>query len=354
LAFAVNTEVPVISALPRFYAVYGGVWYVANSANGPWTVATSIPDEIYDIPPTSPIYNVTYVEIYETTPEYVVVGYTPGYTNTYVHHTVVVHGTGWWYRPWWHTRYIPRHATWGWHMRWNPWTGWTMGFTWTNGWFTFGVGMSPWHPWCCARGWWGPRPVPVPFHASRRAAYRAGYRAGFRAGVRAGQANIHRTPALNDRRATPAQRDRVRPAIPADRPRAQPSTRPNNVLADRDGNVHRRTDGGWQQRDAGGGWSRTPETRPSQPAARPSAPTTRPTQPRTRETQPGAQPARPSQPTTRPGQGTVGRPQPQTRQQELNRSQAQRDRGAARTQQFQQSRRPPSGGAARPTRRRDG
>ncbi len=345
MAFAVNTETPVISVLPRFYAVDGGVWYVADNANGPWTVATSVPDEIYDIPPTSPVYNVTYVEIYETTPEYVVVGHTPGYTNTYVHHTVIVHGTGWWYTPWWHTRYIPRHATWGWHMRWNPWTGWTMGLTWSNGWFTFGIGYSPWRPWCCYRGWWGPRPVPVPFYASRRAAYRAGYRAGFRAGVRAGQANLYRTQRAVPRNAQPALRDRPRATVPADRPRAQPSTRPNNVLADRDGNVHRRTDRGWEQRNpGGGGWTQRPTTRPSQPAARPSQPVTRPTMPTTRPTQPTT---RPSQPTSRPSQ-------PTTRQQDLNRSMQQRDRGAARTQQFQQSRPPTARAPARaPTRRRD-
>lgn len=350
LAFAVNTETPVISALPRFYAVEAGVWYVADNPKGPWTVATSVPNEIYDIPPTSPVYHVTYVEIYETTPEYVVVGHTPGYTGTYVHQTVVVYGTGWWYRPWWHTRYIPRYNTWGWHMRWNPWTGWTMGFTWTSGWFTFGIGYSPWRPWCCYGGWWGPRPVPVPYYASRRAAYRAGYRAGFRAGYYAGRANIYNQPRIATRNATPALRDRTRPTAPADRPRAQPSTRPNNVLADRAGNVHRRTDNGWEQRNpGGGGWSPSTGARPSQPAARPSQPTTRPTQPTTRPS------TRPTQPSTRPAQPTTRPTQPSTRQQDLSRTQQQRDRGAARSRQFQQSRPPTTRAPARPpTRRRDG
>jgi len=284
---------------------------------------------------------VTYVEIYESTPEYVYVGYTPGYTGTYVHHTTVVYGTGWYYPPWWGRYYYPRYSTWGWHMRWNPWTGWTLGYTWTNGRFTFGVGYAPWRPWCCYGGWWGPRPVPLPYYASRRAAYNAGYRSGFRAGYRAGQANLYNSPRVADRRATPAQLDRARPAAPANRPQARPSTRPNNVLSDRDGNVHRRTDRGWEQRTPGGSWGAPPPVRPSQPQARPALPQARPSQP-VRPTQPQA---RPGQPQARPSPPQI-QPRPQTRQQELNRSQLQRDRGAARTQEFRQSRpstRPPAG-----------
>jgi hypothetical protein len=357
LQYAVNTATPVILATQRYYAVSDGVWYTAGQPAGPWRVATAVPEEIYSIPPSSPMYHVTYVEIYQSTPEYVYVGYTPGYTGTYVHNTTVVYGTGWYYPPWWGAYYYPRYTTWGWHMRWNPWTGWNVGFTWSNGWFTFGIGYSPWRPWCCYGGWWGPRPiVPYPYYASRRAAYRAGYRAGFRAGYRAGHANIYNSPRVANRRATPAQLDRARPAVPANRPQARPSTRPNNVLADRDGNIHRRSDQGWQNRNPGGGWSpptaqpSRPQVRPSQPGARPGQPTTRPTQPQTRP----SQPVRPSQPQARPVQPRPSQPQarpvqPQTRQQELTRSQQQRARGATRSQQFQQSRPAgrPSGGVPR-------
>jgi hypothetical protein len=174
-----------------------------------------------------------------------------------------------------------------------------------------------------------------------RAAYNAGYRSGFRAGSRAGQANLYNSPRVADRRATPAQLDRARPAAPANRPQARPSTRPNNVLSDRDGNVHRRTDRGWEQRTPGGSWGASPPVRPSQPQARPTLPQARPSQP-VRPTQP---PARPGIPQARPSQPQI-QPSPQTRQQELNRSQLQRDRGAARTQEFRQSRpptRPPAG-----------
>jgi len=353
LQYAPNTQTPVIAADARYYAVSDGVWYVATQATGPWMVATAVPEEIYRIPPSSPVYHVTYVEIYQTTPEYVYVGYTPGYTGTYVYNTTVVYGTGWYYPPWWGSYYYPRYSTWGWHMRWNPWTGWSMGFTWTNGWFTFGIGHSPWRPWCCYGGWWGPRPFHPAYYASRRAAYHAGYRSGFYAGYRAGQANLYNAPRVANRRATPAQLDRTRPTPPASRPQARPSTRPNNVLADRDGNIHRRTDRGWEQKSPGGSWGPPIQTRPSQPQARPSQPQARPSQPQARPTQPRTRPsqpqARPSQPQVRPNQPQV---RPRTREQELNLSQQQRNRGTARSQQFRQSR-PPSS-ARPPVRRRGG
>ena len=63
--------------------------------------ARSVPAVIYTIPPTSPIYYVTYVQIYDATPEVVYVGYTPGYLGTVVAPDgVVVYGTGYDYDPW--------------------------------------------------------------------------------------------------------------------------------------------------------------------------------------------------------------------------------------------------------------
>jgi hypothetical protein len=353
LSYAINTGVPVVRAEPRFYAVSDGVWYVADSAEGPWTVATAVPEEIYDIPASCPIHHVTYVEIFEATPEYVVTGYYPGYTGTVVnqttvvHHTTVVYGTGWWYAPWWRTRYYPHHATWGFHVRWNPWTGWNMGFTWTNGWFTFGIGYSPWRPWCCYRGWWGPTPYRRGFYAGRRAGWHAGYRAGFRAGYRAGQSNIYRTQQARTRNATAAQVARNRPATGPNRPQARPSNRPNNVQADRSGNVYRqRPSGGWEQRTPGGGWgqpSQRPSTgqRPQAQPARPGQPQAQPARPQQRPSYPQTQQARPQ---TRPSQPSTGGSRPSTGS-SLDRAQGQRDRGAARAQQHRQSR--PSGAGAR-------
>jgi hypothetical protein len=42
---------------------------------------------------------VTYVYVYDSTPDVVVVGYTSGYTGVYISHGCVVYGTGWYYPP---------------------------------------------------------------------------------------------------------------------------------------------------------------------------------------------------------------------------------------------------------------
>ena len=112
--------------------------------------ANILPDEIYEIPANSPVYNVTYVEVYQSTPEVVYVGYYPGYTHSYVHTNVVVWGTGWWHPGWVGRWYYPRPATWGFHVRWNPWWGWSFGFSWSSGPFTFYVGRGGWWRggWC--------------------------------------------------------------------------------------------------------------------------------------------------------------------------------------------------------------
>ena len=74
----------MIKAQDQYYAVDRVVWYQSAQPDGSYQVTTSVPPEIYQIPPSSPVYNVTYVRIYQTTPEVVYVGYTPGYTGTYV------------------------------------------------------------------------------------------------------------------------------------------------------------------------------------------------------------------------------------------------------------------------------
>jgi hypothetical protein len=100
MTYAVNTYAQVIAANGRYYACVNGAWYVSNTATGPWLVATSIPPVIYTIPPSSPIYPVTFVRVYSVTPSVVVVGYTAGYTMGMISAAgVVVYGTGYYYPP---------------------------------------------------------------------------------------------------------------------------------------------------------------------------------------------------------------------------------------------------------------
>ncbi|MBW1724152.1 MAG: carbohydrate-binding family V/XII, partial [Deltaproteobacteria bacterium] len=93
MTYASNTATPVIHVDNKYYACDEAVWFVAGKATGPWQVATSVPDEIYTIPPESPIYHVTFVRVYNATADVVYVGYTQGYTNTYVYNTTIVYGT---------------------------------------------------------------------------------------------------------------------------------------------------------------------------------------------------------------------------------------------------------------------
>lgn len=158
LQYAVNSPTPVIRASENtFFALDNGVWFVAGSPYGAWTVATHIPPEIYAIPRSSPLHYVTYVRIYGDTPDTVYVGYTPGYVGSYVaDYNVVVYGTGWAYRPWIGSVWYGAPVTWG--------HGFTVTYSWWNPWWT-------WMPvyWSYAphyRPWWGP--WHVPFAHSRR------------------------------------------------------------------------------------------------------------------------------------------------------------------------------------------
>jgi hypothetical protein len=192
LKYAVNTATPVILVDKKYYGCDQAVWFVAESPVGPWQVAISVPGVIYTIPTDSPIYNVTFVRIFGYTEDVVYVGYTPGYTHTYVVHTTVVYGTGYYYPYWYGSWYYPRPATWGFHVRYNPWTGWRFGLSYSTGPFRFTIGGGGWY----RGGWWGPgryrgyrRGYRHGYRRGRNTGYRAGYRAGNRS---AGKQNMYR------------------------------------------------------------------------------------------------------------------------------------------------------------------
>jgi hypothetical protein len=154
LQYAVNTALPVIRVNAQaYYCVQNGVWFVSRSPTGPWAVATSVPQVIYTIPPSSPVYYVTYVQIYEVTPEVVYTGYTPGYLGTVVSpDNVVVYGTGYYYPPYVGPVYIGYPCTYGfgWGFACGTLTG--FGFGWAAG-----AAWGAWlHPWWGPCGWgWG-------------------------------------------------------------------------------------------------------------------------------------------------------------------------------------------------------
>jgi hypothetical protein len=99
MTYAVNTMYDVIRVDDKYYVCHQGAWFVASSPTGVWVLAGTVPAVIYTIPPSSPVYRVTYVRVYETTPTTVTFGYTSGYTLGYVSAGVVVYGTGYYYPP---------------------------------------------------------------------------------------------------------------------------------------------------------------------------------------------------------------------------------------------------------------
>jgi hypothetical protein len=242
LEYAVNTSSAVFKVEKMYYCCNEAVWYESKKAKGPWAVCTDVPDEIYTIPPDNPHYNVKYVYVYDSTPEVVYVGYYPGYYGSYYYHGSILWGTGWWYNPWVRGYYYPRFRTWGLHVRWSPWGGWRLGFSYGIGPFRFGFGRGRWGRW--GRGRYGG------YRGGRRSSYRSGYRAGRRDSARSQQRNTYKRQ-NNANRNVSQQRTQQQK-------RPQSATgKKNNVYADKNGNVHRKTDSGnWQSKDKSG-WSST-------------------------------------------------------------------------------------------------
>jgi hypothetical protein len=114
---------------------------------------------IYAIPPSSPLYYVTYVRIYEATPTVVYEGYTPGYLGTVVAPGgTVVYGTGYAYAPWIGSVWYPPPYTYGVAAApvYNPYVGFTFGFAMglaTAAWTEPYWGGAYYHP-----GYWGAYP----------------------------------------------------------------------------------------------------------------------------------------------------------------------------------------------------
>ncbi|HEX3628394.1 MAG TPA: hypothetical protein VH280_23550 [Verrucomicrobiae bacterium] len=172
LYYVVNSATPIIKVDPQsWYACEDGVWYFSTSANGPWSVAASVPSVIYTIPTSSPLHYLTYVQVYGSAQDQVYEGYTPGYMGTEVGDDgTVVYGTGYDYQPWIGSDWISPPVTWGFGFAptWTPWWGW--GF---NSGFGWGCGFPRFRPWVC-----GP---PFPFFAGFRGFHAFGHRGFVRA-----------------------------------------------------------------------------------------------------------------------------------------------------------------------------
>jgi hypothetical protein len=171
LRYVLNASTPVIEVAPdQWYAVQNGVWFTSASAQGPWIAATFVPPAVYTIPATSPVHAVTYVRVYDATPEVIYVGYTPGYLGTYVGPGgLVYYGTGYPYRGWlgWSWWGPPVSYGYGVRIGWSSWGGWglSMGWGWRPPGYGWGYGVSPyWGP----SGYYRPSYQPAPYRGYGR------------------------------------------------------------------------------------------------------------------------------------------------------------------------------------------
>ncbi len=133
LAHAANTQERVIRYGDLYYLCFQGVWFVSASAHGPWKTVDSVPPAIYEIPPSSPVYNVTYVTVTNPTPTTVESSYSSGYAGVFLLGAAVgatvAYGTGHYYPPYYHVGprpypiYYPYPYTYGYRAVYNPATG---------------------------------------------------------------------------------------------------------------------------------------------------------------------------------------------------------------------------------------
>ncbi len=282
--YAVNTNAQVLKIEDKFYAVDNGVWFVSEAAKGAWVVADTIPTAaIAQIPPSSPVYNTTYVKIYDATPEIVYVGYTPGYMWSYPYYGVPIYGTGWYYPPYYGGWYYPRPPTWGMNIGYNPWTGWHVGVSWGSPFFRVGVswggGYHRHYRPCC--GYYG--------------GHRGGYRRGHTTNINVnGNINIGNSVSIGNRaRASNnlgnrssdfknnkrtnlynSNQNKSRNAkITSQKSNVQKARstpkRTNNLYSDRQGNVVRDHNGQWQQR-SNQSWKGVPQQNNRNISTRPS------------------------------------------------------------------------------------
>lgn len=277
LSYASNSPDDIIRFREKYYAVSNGVWFVADDPLGPWAVCDSVPPEIYSIPPTAPVYHVKYVYVYDSTPDSVYVGYTPGYFGSFIWNGVVVYGTGFYYPYWWGNYYFGWPWTWGFGFNYGYWGGGYLWWPWyPRSWY--------WHSWHNDHHpyYWGNRLLynrsiatnrnrgpypgrtvydrwhgssvinrhPVPFRAPGRIASRAGV-PGRQGGVFREGAPRWGTPAT-PRPGSP--RSGARTGIPRAGAPATGAPR-RDLYADRSGQIYSHQNGGWYRND-GRSWTR--------------------------------------------------------------------------------------------------
>jgi hypothetical protein len=162
---ASNTDKAIIKVGDMYYMCFDGVWFMGTSPQGPWQVTDSVPGEIYQIPVSSPVHNVTYVTVEDHDDEWVTFAAVAGYTGMMIAWGCAVSGSGWYYPPYYgwyggYPTYYPYYRSYGYGSYYNPWTGaygsggrvygpygsagWARGYNPTTG--TYARGVSAYGP----------------------------------------------------------------------------------------------------------------------------------------------------------------------------------------------------------------
>src|SRR5881392_3303232 len=154
MAYATNTQDKVIEVGDVYYLCLQGVWFMSANAQGPWTTCRSVPQEIYTIPPSSPVYNVTYVTQTTNSDGTVQSSYTAGYLGAFVlgaaTGAIIANGSGYWWPPYaYGGYYYPYAATYGYHYATPYYNSATGAYGWKNtahgpyGSASWGAGYNP-------------------------------------------------------------------------------------------------------------------------------------------------------------------------------------------------------------------
>jgi hypothetical protein len=124
VARAVNTDKDVLEVGNLYYLCFEGVWFRSTSATGPWEVADAVPKQVYDIPISSPVHNVTYVSVESSDDDTTTFVTEAAYSGMMVAWGCAMWGTGWYYPPYyWGGGYYGYYPTYGYGASYNPWTG---------------------------------------------------------------------------------------------------------------------------------------------------------------------------------------------------------------------------------------
>lgn len=155
LSYATNTTDKVIKVGNEYYLCLQGIWFMSPNPQGPWTTAPSVPAAIYTIPPSSPVYNVTYVTQTTSSDGNVQASHTAGYMGAFIIGVgvgaIIANGTGYYYPPYFYYGvgypvYHPYAATYGVGAFYHPYTG------------AYGVAHGVYGPYGGATGWAGYNP----------------------------------------------------------------------------------------------------------------------------------------------------------------------------------------------------